>query len=185
VRMMEEHGDVVDNLHNRGEPGLGEVLVEQDARREIRRQGRNGAVSLYEVAYLVTGNALDVSGSDKCLTYKRGVHIELYRRLPPGDDVSLEVGGYFERKAIEPGIHAEAGVAWRGQDALIEIWRIQAVGNAHGERRVVLVHDRDRGVLQDFRLRMRRDIDAERERPGDQHQHRGVAIQLRNSLIPR
>jgi hypothetical protein len=74
-------------------------------------QWRNGAISLHEVVYFATDNALDVPGSDERLADERGIHIELYRRLPAGDYISLKVGRYFERKAILAAIHAQSSAS--------------------------------------------------------------------------
>lgn len=75
-----EHGHIVDDLHDRPEPGFVELRVEPRSQRQIDGQSGNASIALRKGAHLVGDDGLDVAAAREDLAHARGVHIELDRR---------------------------------------------------------------------------------------------------------
>ena len=92
-----QHGDVVDDLHQRAEPGLGQVGVEAHAYRQAHRRLGAGAVAACELVDLVGDDLLDVVAAGEGLAHAGGVHIELDLRRPASTS-RWKSGGMFSAK---------------------------------------------------------------------------------------
>ena len=92
---------------------------------------------------------LDVSGADSGMDHHGRIDIDLYRRLPPGQDVALEMQRDIQDKGISSIIHQAVDVAQRNGLRRFEIRReIEAFDNVARKRRIIFVDDRDRPIVK-------------------------------------
>jgi len=81
--------DVVDDLHQRAEPGLLQVGGEALAQRQIHRRCDAAAVALDELVDLAQHHLLDVATAGKRLAHARGIDVEMDRRRLTGQHGTL------------------------------------------------------------------------------------------------
>src|SRR5215813_10034315 len=88
-----EHGEIVDDLHHRGEPARLEVRVELCARDYFDRQAHQSFAPGDELGDVVDDHVLDVGHAIKRLGHGGGIYVDLNRGLPPLENIRLEFWG--------------------------------------------------------------------------------------------
>src|SRR5262249_53157486 len=87
-----ERGDVVDDLHDRGEPIGIEVRIEIGVDYDINGGAHGRLRAVQEFGRLVRNDGLDVDGAIACLGHCGGVDIQLQGGPAAGQQVGLEGG---------------------------------------------------------------------------------------------
>src|SRR5262245_59536545 len=88
--------DVVDNLHDRGEPVRIQIRVKLGANDDIDRRLHTGFPASEEVGYLLSDYGLDVDRAVACLCQRGGVDVKLEGSLATGQQIHLETGRDFQ-----------------------------------------------------------------------------------------
>mmetsp|Transcript_91075 Transcript_91075/g.253589 ORF Transcript_91075/g.253589 Transcript_91075/m.253589 type:complete len:276 (+) Transcript_91075:783-1610(+) len=170
-----EHGDVVDDLHQRTEPGVLQVGVEAHAHRQVDRWRGAAAVPQHETVDLGRDDLLHIAAAGEGLAHPRRVDIELQPRLAPGQHVALEAGRDDEHEGVVAAVHAGVDLAGRDQFGAAKPRRVEALGQSRRQRRGVFVHDGNGRMPQALGHGGGGGVDGEAEGVDDQHQHHRVA----------
>ena len=139
---------------------------------------------LDEFGDLARDHLLDVGTAGKGLAHARGVHVELDRRRFASQHIALEIRRNIKGEGIFSGIQARVDLGQADHRRRVETRRIEGGGNPRGEGRAILVHNRDRRLVQGFRHRRGGDVDRDGEGVGDEGEQHGVAGQTPQFLDP-
>ena len=127
----------------------------------------------------------DVAGADAGLLHRGRVDVHLDGRVAAGAQVVLEARRDHDDEHQPPLVHlAPATSSAPMHDGELEARRIEGVEELLRQRRAVLVHERDRRVVDLARGPGRLDVDRQRERVDDEHDHHHVAHEAAKLLEP-
>jgi hypothetical protein len=103
------------------------------------------------------------------LDHRCRIDIDLYGRLPFGQNIPLEMQRDVQDESVTSVVHQAIDIAQGDRLRRIEIWGQQkALDDAMRKLRIVLVDDRDRRVVKFLRIALRLGVNRERECPDDQ-----------------
>ena len=112
---------------------------------------------------------LDIAGAEPGLDHRCRIDIDLYGRLPFGQNIPLEMQRDVQDESVTSVVHQAIDIAQGDRLRRIEIWGQQkALDDAMRKLRIVLVDDRDRRVVKFLRIALRLGVNRERECPDDQ-----------------
>src|SRR5262245_25734452 len=101
-----EHGEIVDDLHHRGEPARLEVRVELCAGHDLDRGAHQSLASGDELRDIVDDDVLDVGHAIEGLGHGSGIYVDLNRRLAPRENILLKLWGNFDDEDEKIRIHS-------------------------------------------------------------------------------
>lgn len=98
---------LVDDFHERTEPGPVELVIETRMQVQADRRGHGRHPVAHGVAVdLGHDDGLDVAAAGESLGHAGGIDVELDGRAAPRQHVALEVRRDVEREGVHLGIHA-------------------------------------------------------------------------------
>ena len=147
-----QHGDVVDDPHHAGKPSGGHVRVERNSHIEIDRRQRHTLLVGEEIGDLGGDNLLRIAGSQPRLYHRRRIDVDLQRGLPSPQDIALEVGGNVDHEGKFPAVHRRNDIPFLYQLRPLKQWRKERMRDSTRKRRLILVDDRDRRIVQLLRI---------------------------------
>src|SRR5262249_34576805 len=100
-----EHGEIVDDLHHRGEPARLQVRIELCTGHDLDRGTHQSFASADELRDIVDDDVLDVGHAIERLGHGSGIYVDLNRGLPPLENVLLEFWGNFDDEDKTLRIH--------------------------------------------------------------------------------
>ena len=153
-----EHGDVVDDLHHRGEPFRLEIGVEHDADGEVDRLnfrsagGCGGSSGVRGVGlHHLVDDLLQVGPAVAGLGDRRRIHVDLEARIAVRDDVLLELGRNLDHEHVAASVHRRTDFRRRDLDRRFEPGRKDGLPDQPGKLGMILVDDGG-GDMIDFGL---------------------------------
>ena len=165
-----QHGQRADDLHDASEPDAVQVGIELHACGQRDRQRDPGPMALDELVDLPSCNALDVVRTDEGLRHPCCIDVNLNRGLLPSEDIFLKVRRDIEHERVVSRVKARINLGHRDHAGWFEIGRIEGTDDTRGERRPILVNDRDRCVMELAGRSRRRRVDRHRETEEDENQ---------------
>src|SRR5215470_16591878 len=136
-----EHGEIVDDLHHRGEPARFQVRVELCAGHDLDRRTHQPLASADELRDVVDDDALDVGHAIEGLGHGSGIYVDLNRRLPPRENVLLKLWGNFNYEDKTLRIHRCIDLCRGDLHCRLECRWSEAVRNSARQVGMVFVDD--------------------------------------------
>ena len=153
-----QHGDVIDDLGQRAEPGLFQIRVVARAQIQVHRRRSAAAVTQDKIVDLAQGDLLDIFAAHESLRHAGGVNIQLNGRRTAGQHVALKVRRNIQHEGVIAGIHARIHFGGRDVRGRIEAREIEGGCDARRHWRSVFVHDGDGHFIQTVRHGRGRDV---------------------------
>ncbi|MOA32296.1 hypothetical protein D3C78_1535020 [compost metagenome] len=130
-------------------------------------------------------NPSDVAGAHERLAHGRGVDVELQRRFASCEQVGLEVGGHVNDKGVAATVHDLVQFGIGQGHRVLELRRLQDLGQLAREMALVFVHHCDAGVVDADHRAGGRHVDRHREGVAQKQQQDGVVAQAGQFLEPQ
>jgi hypothetical protein len=102
-----QHGDVIEDRHDAGEPCRRHIRIEDDSHREVDRRQRHALRAGNEVRYLAGDDLLRIAGAETRLHHRGRIDVDLNGGPAPAQNVALEVRGMS--KVYRPLLHEIGG----------------------------------------------------------------------------
>jgi len=132
----------------------------------------------------IVDDAPDVSGADAGLLHRGCVDVHLDGGVASGAQIAFEARREGNDEHVLPPVHRVLHGVRGDLPGILEARRIEGVEQFLGERRLVLVHERDRGVVDLARGPGGLDLDREGECIDDEDDHDSIAHQAAEFLEP-
>ena len=101
-----EHRDIVDQLHHRTEPGLGQIRVEPVPGYDFGRQCRRPLAAVYKRVDFIRHDLLDIAAPGERLRHARRIDVQLKFRTVSGQHVLLEIVWNHQYERVVAAVHA-------------------------------------------------------------------------------